>query len=1012
MADEELQAKITLDAQQFSVGVGQIVAQLGTLDGAIQSLGTRLENTLDKKLGSVGAQLQGINLDKVASKLTASAEAMKEAFGNVVQPAIAFEAAMNRVNTVAKLSDADLATLSDQMRTLGQTIGISIAPTEAAAAQYDILSAGFTDTAAATEILTQAAIASRGGMTSTAAAADVLTSALNAYGVGADQAKRFNDVLFTGVEKGKLTFEDFVSGLGQVVPAAAANNVSIEEISAAMAALTAAGQQPARAFTGLNAAIVQLSSPTNEASKAAASLGIDLSSAAFKGLSLVEKLQLLAQTAGENKSVLRKVLGDVNALGVAYSLAGNGAKTYADAMEATAGPSNAAANAAKTMEKGVEASQKRFEAASQALKIAVSEAILPALSGIADVGTGVIQFFDSFSPLTKAAAGAAFALGTAVTVTAGFLAALAVSVKATALALGIELPAASTIASGAMARVSGAAVATRQSILGVNLAAAAGPAGLILLGAAAVKAALDYAALSKAADEAADNIVNVGGKALKGTNTTVSTGAILSSSPADLKKQGVTQADVQNRIRELRETLEQAAAAGDTQTAKVLEGKVKKLIAIREQLDQPSAAEKVAAGGATSDKVKNFKLDTVVDTEALKKAAEERKKQALFEIETGKLTGEQKIAALEALIAREKLAGDERRGIEQKVFQIREKLQSDATQAGKKAADEQKANEFQAIDLSKASHQQKIQQLGALLVKYKDQGETRRRIEQEIAREQDAIAKDQEDKRKQRAEDAKKAQEDANQQTQEQRGARQDAIGLRKDAIGTEIDKAKEKGGAGSLDSIGTLLAERQKLTEETIRLQLAEQLATTKSADAKVQLEKNAEERIRQEQQKTADEFKRLKDQQIADQKRLDEAKDPKKKFSTEFTGAVLTPEELAKQQAERFGPGAGNEDFRARQLATQAEAFAKRERGIQLNLAEAQRKGIDVSGLQPLPQKTLQNLNPPPQAQTLKLEHVIDIRLTREDGSTQTQRVTVAGVPGPAQGANSVNFGTRGRA
>lgn len=1018
MADEELRAKITLDAQSFSVGVGEIVSKLAALESAIAGVGSKLENNLDKSLGQVNNKLQGLSLDVVANKLSQAAESMKAAFSEVVTPAVDFQTAMLNVNTVAKLSDEQLSALTNQMRTLGQTIGIGIAPTEAAAAQYDILSAGFTNAADATEILTQAAIASKGGLTTTAAAADLLTSALNSYGVGADQAKRFNDVLFTGVEKGKIRFEDFVAGLGQVAPAAAANNVSIEELSAAMAALTAAGQQPARAFTGLNAAIVQLSSPTKEARDAAAGLGIDLEGAAFRGLSLVEKLQLLATTAGENKSALRKVLGDVNALGVAYSLTGNGAKTYADALAATTGPSNAAANAAKINEQGVAAAQKRFEAAADALKIAVSEAILPALAGFADAGTKAIQFLDSFSPLAKAAAGIVLGIGTAATITAGAIGATIISVRGLAFGLGVQIPTASTLATGALARISGAALAARTSILAMNAAALAGPLGLLLLGAGAIKAAMDFAELKDSAVAAADAIETVGAKALPGgSKQSASTGAILATPVADLKKQGIDQTDVQNRIRELRETREDALAAGDKALVAKLDDKIKQLIAVREKLDAPAKPGSASAG--PSDAVKNFKLSPPVD----EKTIEERRKQALFEIENSKLVGEERIKALEAFMAREKLAGDERRAIEQKIFQERKKLEDEAGKAAKKAADDAKADALQAIDLSKASHAQKIQQLSALATKYKEDADLRRTINRQIAQEEEAAAKDLEDKRKKRADDAKKAEEDAKEQASEVRGAQQDAAGLRKDSIDGELEKAKEK---GQKSNVQALLNERQRLTEETIRLQLAEQLANTQSAEARVQLERNAEERIRQERQKTADEFKKFTDDQIAAQKKLDDAKKPKP-TSTEFTGGLLTPEEMAKQLNDRFGGGAGNDDFEARRAATQA----KRQAALSANLAALSGAGktgllgpgstafvpvqstiAKVAASVPTTVSKLKGL-PDQGAPAIKLDHTININVTYPDGQTQTQRVSIPGVPGPAQGGHgSVSFSPRGRA
>lgn len=1014
MADEELQAKITLDEQQFSVAANKVVAQLGALDGAVQGLGTKLENALDKSLGKVSGQLQGLSLDNVASRLSQAADKMQAAFVGTVQPAIEFEAAMRNVNTVAKLSEEDLAGLSDQMRTLGREIGIGIAPTEAAAAQYEILSAGFENAADATEILKQAAIASKGGLTTTANAADLLTSSLKAYGAGADQAKRFSDVLFTGVEKGKLTFDDFVAGLGSVVPAAAANNVSLEELSAAMAALTTAGQQPARAFTGLNAAIVQLSSPTKEARTAAAGLGIDLDSAAFKGLSLVEKLQALALAAGDNKSALRAVLGDVNALGVAYSLAGNGASTYQSAIEAMNGPLDASANAARENSKSFAAAKQEFDAAAQALKIALSGAILPALTKLAKVGTEIIHFFDDFSPGAKAAAGAVAGVGTALAVAGAVLGKFLFGAQGLAGVLGVQIPLSTAAAGNAYTALSGRVAAARTAITSFNFAAAAGPGFLAALGVGLILAAKEYVNMQQSALAAADAIETVGGKALKGTTADFSTGELLSTPVADLKKKGASKEDVQNRIRELRETLEDTV---DTAARNKLQEKIDQLIEVREQLATTKEIEKKAAG--PNKNVEEFLKNRKAPAED-PKAIEERRKQALFEIENAKLTGEERIKQLEAFLAKEKLVGDERRSIEKKIFDEREKLEKSAADAAKKAVDDKIADSLQEIDLSKASHQAKIQQLGELAKKYQDNADLQRRLRDLIAREEEAADKDREDRKKKAADDAKKAQEAANQRTQEERQARGEAIGLRQDAISSEISKQQDKGGAGAISAIGSLLQERQRLTEESIRLQLAEQIAAAKSDEAKVQFSKNAEERIRQEQLKTAEEFKRLKDEQVAKAKEAEEKLKPKKATSTEFTGGVLTVEELAKQSEARFGSGVG-QDFDARRAATDAARKARTEQNIAQTLAGAQAKGIDLAKV--LPQSKIaglpgsfQGLPPkvgsgtaPSSMTAVRLE--VDIKIDRGDGTTETRTTTLTGVGYPASGPGSTPTTTRGR-
>lgn len=1054
MADEELRAKITLDAQSFSIGVGEIVAKLATLEKGLESVGDKLGNHLEKGLGRANKSLEGLSLAQASQQLEAFGQKAAAAFAGIVTPAVSFQTAMNNVNTVAKLGDKDLAALSEQMRTLGKDIGISIKPSEAAAAQYDILSAGFEKTADATEILTQAAVASRGGLTTVSAAADVITSSLKAYGLEADQAKRVNDTLFIGVEKGKLRFEDFAQGLGAVVPAAAANGVSLQELSAAMAALTVAGQTPARAFTGLNAAIVQLGAPTETAKKAARELGINMETAAFQGLSLVEKLQLLSRTAGEDvarKGLVRQVLGDVNALGVAYSLAEKGAETYASALAATVGPSNAAANAAKINEQGVEAAQRRFEAAAEAFKIGATKTILPALESLVDFGTTVIDTFDGLPDSLKEGiiivAGIAGAVGTLGASVGGLL----LGLKGLTVALGIQVPAAAAASTAALGETAIAANAAGTGI--TRFLTIAGRIGVIgLVGTALVGLATYYVEAGKAAQKAADDAVNAAGKMSRAAS--VSTGAITSTPVDQLQAQGVGAEDVRNRIRPLRDAARNTAEKL-TEVDKALEeqkrigpGATKRIAELQAEKDSLIEASKkfesrIAELVAIEQKIgERARQVTNEQTGGIGKGAgaglagvpaeqdlKELKKQALFEIETGKLVGEERIKALQAYIAKYQLVGDEARHIEREIFQERKKLQDASETAQKKALEDRKADALQEIDISKASHAQKIQQFRDLLTKYKDDADFRRTILRQIAQEEAAADKDKADRQQKAKEAAKKATEEAKEKSSEERGARGDAISLRQDAITQQLGKEEAKGTKQSLSAIQVLLAEKQRLTEESIRLQLAEQLAATKSAEAKVQLERNAEERIRQEQLKTVEEFKRLKDEQLKKAKEAEEALKPKKAGpSTEFTGATLTPEQLAEQMANRFGGGAGNADFatrRAGTVAAQQKATEDNIAALTAKLPPSQRRAptpfvpSDLASKIAASTKTVTGITQKisavttPPSDALKLAPLEVVVTLNTPTGTETQRTTLPGVGPPGSGGGgSVSFSPRGRA
>lgn len=262
------------------------------------------------QMGVVGDKIKDIGegAASIGTKLTAGVTAPLIALGTgLVKSAMTAEDSYAKVQTIMDDTVMSYDTLTSAVRESSDELNVSVSDFNEAL--YQTISAT-NDTANAVEYTAIAAKAAKGGFTDTATAVDGLTTIMNAYGlVGGDAMQHVADVMLTTQNYGKTTFGELAQYIGQVVPVAASAGMSIEELFADMAVMTRNGIQTRKAVTALKAALSNIISPSNEASEAAAALGIDFSAAALesKGLSgvLLDVKNSFASAAPEYYQLLQ-----------------------------------------------------------------------------------------------------------------------------------------------------------------------------------------------------------------------------------------------------------------------------------------------------------------------------------------------------------------------------------------------------------------------------------------------------------------------------------------------------------------------------------------------------------------------------------------------------------------------------------------------------------------------------------------------------------------------------------
>ena len=295
------------------------------------------------KGAALGFKTAGAALATALGPLTAGltlVAALTKTFGDLARQ----DFAIARVKTLGVNVEAlrpQLASLSNELS--GQVSQLSLLE-----ASYDLASAGFAETAEITNILKAAQLGATGGFSDLQTVTDATTSVLNAYGLEADKAAKIVDGFAQTQADGKIVVDQYAQQIGRIAPIAAGAGVSIDELNAAISAVTATGVPVESTFAGLRQVIASIQKPTGEASKVAEKLGIDFSAAALKSKGLSGVLEDIVANGGASADNLSKLFGSVEALTAIQPLLNDELVKFNEALENQANAQGRAAQDAFT----------------------------------------------------------------------------------------------------------------------------------------------------------------------------------------------------------------------------------------------------------------------------------------------------------------------------------------------------------------------------------------------------------------------------------------------------------------------------------------------------------------------------------------------------------------------------------------------------------------------------------------------------------------------------------------
>lgn len=451
----QVDVKANLDplAKGFERGKKQSEQFEKSASGSFRNAATEAERFGDKAVsGATRAAAANKNVSASTKALTlgygkllgavksfAGAAAGAFAFGTLINEARGFNKALAEVSTLLPSVGDDMDVIGKKSRELANQYGSSAQAQ--VKAYYQIISAGASDAAEATELLDAANKLAVGGVTDIQTAADGLTSILNSYGMQARDATSVSDSLFVAMKAGKTTIGELAASIGKVSPLAAQTGVSLDELNAAIAALTKGGITTRESVTGLRAILAAVAKPTSEASKMAKQLGLDFSAAALQSEGFAGFLQNVVDKTGGSTEALSQLFGGVEALIPVMALAGQAGADFETILQQMAEKSGATAEA---FDKVAASLDFRFSAALSKLMdigLALGNVLLavlvPAMEAVAAIGQAVMSVMDALGISAEDVTRALVPLTAALAV--AFAPAIVAAVKAVAIAIGVGL---------------------------------------------------------------------------------------------------------------------------------------------------------------------------------------------------------------------------------------------------------------------------------------------------------------------------------------------------------------------------------------------------------------------------------------------------------------------------------------------------------------------------------------------------------------------------------------------
>ena len=316
--------------------------------------------------------------------------------------AMDFEDSMAKVSTIADATEVPMDDMQKAILDLSNQTGISAE--EIAQNVYDSISAG-QKTGDAVNFVSNSTKLAKAGFADAGSALDVLTTIMNAYGLKASEVTNVSDMLIQTQNLGKTTVADLASSMGKVIPTANAYGVSLDELCAGYAIMTANGVATAESTTYMNGMLNELGkSGTNVSEALKEKTGKTFKELMDSGMSLSDVLKIISDAATENNKSFGDMWSSSEAGKAGMILLGDSAENFngvLEQMQNSAGATNTAFEKLDTNSTKIKKATNELKNDAIDLGTTLMEELAPIIENIAEKISEFTEWFNGLSESEK-----------------------------------------------------------------------------------------------------------------------------------------------------------------------------------------------------------------------------------------------------------------------------------------------------------------------------------------------------------------------------------------------------------------------------------------------------------------------------------------------------------------------------------------------------------------------------------------------------------------------------------
>lgn len=313
-----------------------------------------------------------------------------------------FEDSMAKVSTIADATEVPMDEMQKAILDLSNQTRIS--SEEIAQNVYDSISAG-QKTGDAVNFVSNSTKLAKAGFADAGAALDVLTTIMNAYGLKASEVTNVSDMLIQTQNLGKTTVADLASSMGKVIPTANAYGVSLDELCAGYAIMTANGVATAESTTYMNGMLNELGkSGTTVSETLKEKTGKTFKELMDSGMSLSDVLKIISDAATENNKSFGDMWSSSEAGKAGMILLGDSAENFngvLEQMQNSAGATNTAFEKLDTNSTKIKKATNELKNDAIDLGTTLMEELAPIIENIAEKISEFTEWFNGLSESEK-----------------------------------------------------------------------------------------------------------------------------------------------------------------------------------------------------------------------------------------------------------------------------------------------------------------------------------------------------------------------------------------------------------------------------------------------------------------------------------------------------------------------------------------------------------------------------------------------------------------------------------